>query len=203
MPQHRVFISYYHKDQYYKDKLVELGKKHNIFIDGSVNTNDIDSNLSDEKIRETIRDEYLRNTTVTVVLVGKNTDRRKHVDWEIYSSMIDGKRNRRSGIVAVCLYGRPKPTIAHKYERESVYYRYPILDSDKSLSSYKKEYLGMPQRILDNLIYKNALISVTRWDIIRDSPDKMKWLVNAAFNDRHQCEYRFLRHMRRRNSPDR
>ena len=40
---HKVFISYYHKDdQWYKERLVELGWQHSIFIDASVDTGDID-----------------------------------------------------------------------------------------------------------------------------------------------------------------
>ena len=96
---HKVFISYHHaNDQWYKDNLVSMGKYQKIFIDQSVDTGDISDNLSDPAIREKIRDEYLRDSTVTIVLVGQETKRRKHVDWEVYSSMIDGKINKKSGI---------------------------------------------------------------------------------------------------------
>ena len=72
-----------------------------MFIDGSVDTGDINENLPDKSIRTIIRDQYLRDTTVTLVLVGAETRGRKHVDWEIYSSMIDGAVNKKSGVVAV------------------------------------------------------------------------------------------------------
>ena len=52
-----------------------------------MDTGDISDELSDARIREKIRDEYLRDSTGTIVLVGTETKRRKHVDWEIYSSM--------------------------------------------------------------------------------------------------------------------
>ena len=36
---HKVFISYHHyNDQWYKNKLVEVGKEYGIFIDRSVDT---------------------------------------------------------------------------------------------------------------------------------------------------------------------
>ena len=85
---HKVFISYYHGDQEYKDDLVKLSDQRGIFVDRSVDTGDISDDLSDERIRELIRDSYLRDSTVTIVLVGTETQRRKHVDWEIYSSML-------------------------------------------------------------------------------------------------------------------
>ena len=67
-----------------------MGDKYEIFLDRSVDTGDISDDLSDESIRRKVRDEYLRDSTVTILLVGLQTKRRKHVDWEIYSSMIDG-----------------------------------------------------------------------------------------------------------------
>lgn len=101
---HKVFISFHHKnDQEYKDTLVECAKQNDIFIDGSVDTGDIPEYWSDEKFREYIRDEYLRDTTVTILLMGKETKYRKHVDWELYSSMFDGKKNKKSGIIVILL----------------------------------------------------------------------------------------------------
>ena len=81
---HRVFVSFYHRDdQHYKDGLVEWAKENDVFIDGSVDTGDIPDDWDDQKIRETIRDEYLRDTSVTILLVGPNTKHRKHVDWVV------------------------------------------------------------------------------------------------------------------------
>lgn len=89
MTKHKVFISYHHdNDQWAKEKLLELNSKYDIFIDRSVDTGDISDDLSDEKIRKKIRDEYLRDT-VTILLVGTETKNRKHIDWELYSSMYD------------------------------------------------------------------------------------------------------------------
>ena len=76
---------------------------HKVFIDKSVDTGDIHDSLPDASIREIIRDGYLRESTVTVVLIGKDTKRRKHIDWEIYSSMFDGKVNKKSGILVINL----------------------------------------------------------------------------------------------------
>ena len=103
---HKVFISYHHStDQQYKEELVEFGERYSIFVDRSVDTGDIPDAWSDEQIRRAIRDQYLRDSTVTLVLVGTETRRRKHVDWEIHSSMYDGSVNKRSGIVVINLPG--------------------------------------------------------------------------------------------------
>lgn len=73
--KHKVFISYHHaNDQLYKEELLRLNKLHDIFIDSSVDTGDIDENLNDNRIREVIRDEYLKDSSVTILLVGAYSD---------------------------------------------------------------------------------------------------------------------------------
>ncbi|MGP1415138.1 MAG: TIR domain-containing protein [Treponema sp.] len=109
MVRHRVFISYHHdNDQDYKEKFVKLFDcDHDIFIDGSVRDGDIDDTLKTETIRQRIRDEYLRDTTVTIVLIGRETWKRKHIDWEISSSIRDTEFNPRSGLLGIILPTHP------------------------------------------------------------------------------------------------
>ena len=80
--RHKVFVSYHHaNDQYYKNLFDNLFSNiYDIMVSKSVQIGDIDSNLSTERIRQKIRDEYLRDSTVTVVLIGSETWKRKHVD---------------------------------------------------------------------------------------------------------------------------
>ena len=104
MNKHKVFISYHHHlDQDYKDYLEELNEEHQIFINQSVKLGEIDDSLSTETIREKIRDEYLQDSSVLILLVGLETKNRKHIDWEIYSSMRDSKKNKKSGILVINL----------------------------------------------------------------------------------------------------
>ena len=90
--RHRVFVSYHHaNDQNYKNIFeLRFGNRFGVVVPGSVDTGDIDPGLQVDTIRQKIRDDYLRDTTVTVVLVGTETWQRKHVDWEIASSIRDG-----------------------------------------------------------------------------------------------------------------
>src|SRR5690554_5625983 len=100
IPKHKVFISYHHmNDQDYKNSLCTLARMYNIFEDASVNTGGISDELTDQQIRTIIRDDYLRDSSVTIILVGTETKYRKHVDWEIYSSMYNGAKNKKSGIL--------------------------------------------------------------------------------------------------------
>ena len=100
--RHRVFISYHDEDRKYKDRFVKLMKDY--IIDRSVKVDDIDdANLKVETIRQRIRDNFFRDASVTVVLIGPCTWQRKHVDWEIGSSLRDTKRNSRCGLLGIRL----------------------------------------------------------------------------------------------------
>ena len=197
---HKVFISYYHKDdQWYKDELVKFGTTNSIFIDASVDTGDIPDDLPDERIREIIRDGYLRDSTVTIVLIGTETKRRKHIDWEIYSSMYDGAVNKKSGILIINLPGvSDRCSVAHDYEKEIVYPNIKSWTSINTRAEYERRYPYMPDRIIDNLLEPEAKISVAPWNRINETT--LKFLIDAAFKDRARCVYDLSRPMRRANS---
>ncbi|TQF09381.1 hypothetical protein FJV41_44925 [Myxococcus llanfairpwllgwyngyllgogerychwyrndrobwllllantysiliogogogochensis] len=111
--RHKVFVSYHHaRDETYKTKFEQFGTIFDALVPGSVNDGDIDPNLPADTIRQKIRDEYLRDTSVTVVLIGAETWQRKHVDWEIGSSIRHTEYNPRSGLLGILLptYPRTDPT---------------------------------------------------------------------------------------------
>jgi hypothetical protein len=199
---HDVFISYHHdNDEDYKEKLLDLNSMHYIFRDYSVDTGDIDEDLDDLRIREIIRDEYLLDSTVTILLVGRETKNRKHVDWEIYSSMYDGKVNKKSGILVVNL-----PTVnngnfraPHDGEKERLYPNIKDWISIGSRTEHESRYPHMPARIIDNLLKKDVMISVVNWSRIENNPDALSFLIDVTFNDRAICNYDLSRQMRRMN----
>ena len=103
--RHNVFVSYHHEvDQGYRNAFERLfTAAYDIMVSKSVQIGDIDPNLKVETIRQKIRDEYLRDSTVTVVLVGAETWQRKHVDWEIGASIRQTQNNPRSGLLGILL----------------------------------------------------------------------------------------------------
>ena len=105
-PRHKVFVSFHHDDQAYKDRFVR-GMGHH-FVDESVEDGDIDdARLQTDTIRQKIRDEFIADATVTVVLIGPCTWQRKHVDWEIGSSLRDTRNNPRCGLLGILLPNHP------------------------------------------------------------------------------------------------
>lgn len=200
---HKVFVSYHDaNDSVYKDRLLELNNEHGLFIDVSVDTDDIDdTDLLDQTIREIIRDDYLADATVTIVLVGTDTWRRKHVDWEIYSSMYDGAKNKKSGIIAIMLPSVDQGYVhaTHQGEKDAVYADITNWTNLASRAEYEQRYLGMPDRIIDNLIAPKSKVSVTSWKRVEDDPQILALLIELSHRDRAQCEYDLSRAMRRAN----
>ena len=201
--KHKVFISYHHaNDQWYKNELLKLNRIHDIFIDGSVDTGDINDALSNERIRQIIRDDYLQDSTVTILIVGTETKNRIHIDWELKSSMIDGIVNKKSGILVINLPSTNCSfyTASHSGEKERIY---PENDSWMSINEraeYERRYPYMPARIIDNLLKPEAKISVVNWDKIISDIDGLRFLIDQTFNDKKNCIYDLSRPMRRRNS---
>lgn len=200
---HKVFISYHHAiDQRYKDYLVTMGETKDIFIDRSVDTGDISDRLKTETIRQVIRDDYLRDSTVTILLCGEETRHRKHVDWELKSSMINGKVNHQSGLLVITL-----PSIdngnyhaAHADEKTEIYP--DCTDGWEALetkSDYEEWYPKLPERIIDNLLNPDVKISVCPWSRIENHPDRLQWLIEAAFQSRLHNKYDTQLPMRMRN----
>jgi hypothetical protein len=120
MSIHKTFISYHHKnDQQYKEWLVNNFKDWG-FVDHSVGDGDIDDSINTETIRQKIRDEFLSDSTVTLVLIGNETWKRKHVDWEIGSSLRHTKNNPRSGLVGLILPSRKEEYGTGKYTPNTI-----------------------------------------------------------------------------------
>lgn len=108
--RHKVFVSFHHgNDWNYRLAFEELfANTYNVMVSKSVQIGDISENISTETVRQKIRDEYLRDSTVTVVLIGSQTWQRKHVDWEIASSIRDTQYNPRSGLLGIILPTYPR-----------------------------------------------------------------------------------------------
>ena len=203
MGKHKVFISYHHmNDQYYKNTLEEMNDKHEIFVNRSVALGDIDDSEEPQRIREIIRDEYLRDTSVLILLVGTETKNRKHVDWEIYSSMRDSSVNKKSGILVVNLPSTNTTYIRSTHGANEKSEVHPTVGEwvsiDKRLT-FEERFPFMPARIIDNFMMSGSYISVVNWDQINNNPDVLKKLIDLTYDDREKATYDMSRPMRMRN----
>lgn len=153
----KVFISYYHEqDQEYKDRFVRMMKDH--IVDRSVNVGNIDDkNLPLDEIRRKIRDDYIADATVTIVLIGPCTWQRKHVDWEISSSIRKTQKNPRCGLLGIRL---PNHT------------------------DFKKQEFNerlIPPRLAINARGKDPYAMVHRWNGSDNQVNSVRKWIDAAF----------------------
>jgi len=104
--RHKCFISYHRADQNaVNDFINAFDNTHRVFIRRAVcemDQNIINSNDPDYVMRR-IRELYLADSTVTIVLIGHETWGRKFVDWEIASTLRNDSVNKRSGLIAISL----------------------------------------------------------------------------------------------------
>ena len=167
-PKHKVFISFYHKDdQLYKETLDIIWG--NEIINKSVMDGEYDPNDSDAYIKRLIREDKVSDSSVIVVLVGNNTKNRKHVDWEIYAGL-SASINGSAGLIGILL-----PEVS-------------VNGSEYSLSV-------LPPRLADNV--KSGYAQVYKWDdaieffpqIVREAFVNRINLRDCINNDRIQMKY--------------
>ncbi len=105
-PRHKIFVSFHDANMEEKDRFLNLIDGH--AVDKSVHDDDIDdTNSRVARVRQRIRDDFIADATVTVVLIGTNTWQRKHVDWEIGASVSKTENNDRCGLLGILLPSHP------------------------------------------------------------------------------------------------
>lgn len=153
MEKHKTFISFYHHDDEKYKEYIERNFSDYI-INKSVKDGEYDKENSDEYVKRLIREEKVSDSSVMIVLIGPNTYKRKHVDWEIYAALRDSV-NGNSGLIGVVL-----PT----YE----------LNSD---GTFRSE--DFPARLLDN--YRSGYSKIYAWNYFCNN---FPSLVQQAFENR-------------------
>lgn len=206
--RHRAFISYYHHDdQRYKDYLIKMQEfnietmqMQSIFEDFSVHENEIDdTGLSSEQIRCIIRDEYIKDATVLILLCGENTKKRKHIDWELHAAMYDSLANRQMGIIVINLPTIKQGIRASSEEEKPLLSDFGQWYSIENRAEFEVQYPYMPSRIIDNFV-KGVPITVVEWSRIENHPTILKQLIDNAFNRRFDFTYDHSSPLRRQNS---
>lgn len=112
----KCFISYHHADQAYANVFVDaFDHNHDTFMHRALGI-DVESELIDsnntEYVMRRIRDLYLKDSTVTILLAGRCTWARRYVDWELQASLRQGETVTPNGLLGIKL-----PTFTYWPER--------------------------------------------------------------------------------------
>ena len=106
---HKCFISFKKEDQSYRDELDDLFDQSDIINKGLDRV--IDSEDGDY-IMQVIRKDYLKDSTVTIFLIGQHSsenegndnigrDKNYFIKRELQASLFNGQNNTRNGVVGV------------------------------------------------------------------------------------------------------
>lgn len=99
----KVFISHYKEDRNEVDTFIE--DYSSVFIPKVLGANDNDefiNSTNTDYVMQRIREKYLGDSTVTIVLIGSCTHSRRYVDWEIKSSLRQGQYTP-NGLIGILL----------------------------------------------------------------------------------------------------
>ena len=166
--RHNVFLSYHHnQDQTHKNRFVRMMGDN--IVDKSVDLGDIpDGHPPTESTLQRIREEFIAQASVTMVLIGPCTWKRKYVDWEIGASLRDTCTNPRCGLLGILLPNHP----------------------DYGEGTYSPH--RIPPRLADNCNENIAFASIYDWT---DNPTEVRrWIHQAFLRRRKQPDPNSSRH---------
>lgn len=149
----KAFISYHHTDEQEVRSIIDQFSGVMIARGIGAGVSDDDrfiQSYNTEYVLEQIRERYLTDTSVTIVMVGRCTWARKYVDWEVAATLRNDPRNRRSGLLAIKL---------------------------PSTSTYAP---SLPQRVADNCPRPGRDGYGRYIDVPRTATDMAAWLEDAA-----------------------
>ena len=126
--RHKCFVSYHQADKNAVDEFLE--KFGGSFIRrGMQMTDDIIVSSNTDYVMKRIRELYLKDSTVTLVLIGQCTWARRYVDWEVQSSLRQPANGIPNGLVAIQLresYTKLPDRVRQNVNSEyAKFYKYP------------------------------------------------------------------------------
>jgi len=116
MPRRKCFVSYHHADQQEVDQFVRtFDHTHDAFIArglGQEMSQDIIDSMDTDYVMRRIRELYIGDASVTLVMIGRCTWARRYVDWEIQASLRSSEQVLPNGLLGIKLpsfSGNPFP----------------------------------------------------------------------------------------------
>lgn len=103
--RHKCFISYHHADHQAVRAFIDtFDEGHDVFISRDITMpDDIINSGNAEYVMDRIRSLYIKDSTVTIVLVGRCTHSRQFVDWEVQASLRQPQNGLPNGLIAILL----------------------------------------------------------------------------------------------------
>ncbi|MCQ2079435.1 MAG: TIR domain-containing protein [archaeon] len=186
---HRIYISCdYAHDGEYRDRFLEMDRYWRLFSSARMRD---DTEIVSDPVRRTamddVRRDWIRDSTVLVLLCGRHTRYCPIVDREVASAMTNNYTYSRLGILVIalpdsgnneCLCG----------EDSVLYDRYGRHDRPDTMYELSRLLPGVPMRIIDS-IRSDCPISVVSWDHVVKDHDRLVELIDRAHRRRSTNRY--------------
>jgi hypothetical protein len=132
MARHKCFISFHRNDQHFVNRFKQqFDDTQDAFVfRGQSMPEDIINSSDDEYVMSRIRERFLQDSSVTIVLVGRCTWARRFVDWEVQASLRKPASGLPNGLLALVadpgITSNPAPQLPKRValNTESGYARY-------------------------------------------------------------------------------
>ena len=187
---HKCFVSFKKEDNYYKEELVKLFSKEDI-IDKTLDR--VIESENGDYIMQVIRNDYLKDSTVTICLIGVHSSEKEGYDYfgrpknyfiirELQASLYNGKNNTRNGILGVVTPEMYEKIFCGTYMCSSCGYshNYVKIDDDTVIREFSQNYYIEPHEGCSWNEYRRYCVLV-KWDDFIENPEMY---VNKAYEKR-------------------
>jgi hypothetical protein len=128
----KCFVSYHRDDLKAVDAFISRFGRSNFLKRGITLPNEVINSNDTEYVLRRIRQLYLGDSTVTIVLIGRCTWSRRFVDWEIQASLRRPADGHPNGLLGILLDRRIRPPLPPRFaaNRDSGYAEYHYYPAD-------------------------------------------------------------------------
>lgn len=189
---HKCFISFKKEDRYYLDKLLDLFHKSNVDVIEKSLDRVIESEDGDY-VMKVIREEYLKDSSVTIFLIGKHSSEKEGYDYlgrahnyfiqrELQASLYDGMGNTRNGILGIVLPEMYNEIYRGKYTCNKCWgiHNCVKIDDDTVIREFGENYyIKEDNKCCWN--YDERYCDLVKWDDFICEPEKY---IDMAFKKR-------------------
>lgn len=121
----KCFVSYHQQDLPRVNRFISRFGPRNFIKRGITVPQDVIGSMSTDYVLRRIRELYLRDSTVTIVLIGQCTWARKFVDWEIQTSLRRPAAGLPNGLTGILNdKTRPHLPLRFRLNRDTGYAKY-------------------------------------------------------------------------------
>jgi hypothetical protein len=128
----KCFVSYHQRDLVAVNRFIDRFGPRNFIKRGITLPADVINSSNTDYVLRRVRELYIQDSTVTIVLIGGCTWARRFVDWEIQASLRRPANGHPNGLIGILLDSRTRARLPPRFKlnRDSGYAQYHYYPRD-------------------------------------------------------------------------